>query len=180
MTIQKAKKKKKKVEGYIGQILWLPALKFFLPVKGIHTFKGLSTVPHLFYFVNSNNLRNKMYKAPYSTSSKFISSTIYRSCSASYYWRFQILLNYGFHSMPACSVSKSCPTLCDPMDCSSPDSSDPGISQARIPEWVAIPFSRESFSNPGSEPLSPVLAGRFLPLSYLQSPSKPQLYLNQR
>ena len=39
MTIQKAKKKK--VEGYIGQILWLPALKFFLPVKGIHTFKGL-------------------------------------------------------------------------------------------------------------------------------------------
>ena len=56
----------------------------------------------------------------------------------------------------------------------------PGISQARIPEWVAIPFSRESFSNPGIEPLSPVLAGRFLPLSYLRSPSKPQLYLNQR
>ena len=42
MTVQKAKKKKKpQGEGYIGQILWLPALKFCHPVKGIHTFKGL-------------------------------------------------------------------------------------------------------------------------------------------
>ena len=36
------------------------------------------------------------------------------------------------------------PTLCDPMDCSPPGSSVHGISQARILEWVAIPFSRES------------------------------------
>ena len=37
-----------------------------------------------------------------------------------------------------------CPTLCDPMDCSSPSSSDHGILQARILEWVAMPSSRES------------------------------------
>ena len=35
-------------------------------------------------------------------------------------------------------VAQSCPTLCDPMDCSSPGSSIHGIFQARILEWVAI------------------------------------------
>ena len=33
---------------------------------------------------------------------------------------------------------------CDPIDCSLPGSSDHGILQARIPEWVAISFSRGS------------------------------------
>ena len=40
--------------------------------------------------------------------------------------------------------TKSSPTLCDPMNCSSPGFSVHGISQARVPEWVAIPFSRGS------------------------------------
>ena len=31
--------------------------------------------------------------------------------------------------------------LCDPVDCSPPGSSVPGMSQARILEWVAISFS---------------------------------------
>ena len=39
---------------------------------------------------------------------------------------------------------QSCPTLCDPMDCSPPASSVRGISPARILEWVAMPSSRES------------------------------------
>ena len=33
------------------------------------------------------------------------------------------------------------PTLCDPVDCSLPTSSVHGILQARILEWVAMPFS---------------------------------------
>ena len=41
-------------------------------------------------------------------------------------------------------VAKSCPTLCDLMDCSLPGSSVTGISQVRILEWVAIYFSRGS------------------------------------
>ena len=41
-------------------------------------------------------------------------------------------------------VTQSCPTLCDSMDCSPPGSSVRGILQARILEWVAIPFSRVS------------------------------------
>ena len=36
---------------------------------------------------------------------------------------------------------QSCPTLCDPIDSSSPGSPVPGILQARILEWVAIAFS---------------------------------------
>ena len=41
-------------------------------------------------------------------------------------------------------VVQSCPTLCDPMDCSLPGSSLHGIFQARILEWVAISLSRRS------------------------------------
>ena len=41
-----------------------------------------------------------------------------------------------------CSVAQSCLTVCDPVDCSSPGSSVHGIFQARIPEWVAIFYSR--------------------------------------
>ena len=35
-------------------------------------------------------------------------------------------------------VAQSCPTLCDPMDCSPPDSSVHGILQARTLQWVAL------------------------------------------
>ena len=41
-------------------------------------------------------------------------------------------------------VTQSCPTLCDPVDCSPPGSSIHGILQASILEWVAISFSRGS------------------------------------
>ena len=42
-------------------------------------------------------------------------------------------------------VAQSCPTLCDPMDCSPPGSSVHGIPQARILERVAISFLRAYF-----------------------------------
>ena len=41
-------------------------------------------------------------------------------------------------------VAHSCPTLCDPVDCSLPGSSVHRILQARILEWVAISFSRRA------------------------------------
>ena len=43
-----------------------------------------------------------------------------------------------------CLVTKSCSTLCDLMVYSPPGSSVHGVLQARILEWVAIFFSRES------------------------------------
>ena len=42
---------------------------------------------------------------------------------------------------------QSCPTFCNPMDHSSPDSSAHGIFQARILKWVTMPSSRV-FSRP--------------------------------
>src|SRR5574337_277854 len=38
-------------------------------------------------------------------------------------------------------VAQSCPTLCDPVDCSLPGFSVHGILQARTLEWVFISFS---------------------------------------
>ena len=62
-----------------------------------------------------------------------------------------------------------CLTLCDPMDRSPPDSSDHGILQTRILEWVAIPFLRD-LPNPGIEPESPALQADALPS---ELPGKP-------
>ena len=69
--------------------------------------------------------------------------------------------------------AQSCLTLCNPMDCSPPASSDHGIFQAML-EWVALSFSRGS-SHPGDQTrLSCVsCVGRwiFLPLSHLEVPA---------
>ena len=54
-------------------------------------------------------------------------------------------------------VAQSCPTLCNPMYRGLPGSSVHGILQARMLEWIAIPFSRGSF-RPGIEPGSSLQA----------------------
>ena len=45
---------------------------------------------------------------------------------------------YTYSSMYTVSVAQSCPTLCNPMDCSPPGSSVHGVLQARILEWVYV------------------------------------------
>ena len=57
-------------------------------------------------------------------------------------------------------VTKSCPTLCDPMDCSLSCSSVHGIFQARVLEWGAISFSRWS-SQPRDKTHVSSTEGRF-------------------
>ena len=64
-------------------------------------------------------------------------------------------------SAAAAKSLQSCPTLSDPMDCSPPGSSVPGILQARVLEWGDIAFS-----------VSPVrytkfFFGRYITYSYL-------------
>ena len=56
-------------------------------------------------------------------------------------------------------VAQLCLTLSDPMDCSLPGSSIHGIFQARILEWVAIPFFKES-SQPRDQTQVSCIAGR--------------------
>ena len=58
------------------------------------------------------------------------------------------------------SVTQSCPTLWDPVDCSPPGSSVHGILQARIPEWVVIPLSKGS-SQPRDRTQVSCVVGRF-------------------
>ena len=58
-------------------------------------------------------------------------------------------------------LTQSYPTLCDPMDCSSPGSFVCGILQARILEWVAISFSRGS-SEPRDQTQVSCIVGEFL------------------
>jgi len=51
------------------------------------------------------------------------------------------------HAAAAAAAAKllqSCPTLSDPMDCSPPGSSIHGLFQARVLEWGAIAFSRNT------------------------------------
>ena len=67
-----------------------------------------------------------------------------------------------------CLVTQSCPTLCDPMDCSPPGSSVHGIFEAGILEWIAIFFLQGNLSDPGIEHIShmsPAVEGRFFPTS---------------
>ena len=67
-------------------------------------------------------------------------------------------------------VAQSCLTLCDYLNCSLPGSSVHGILQARILEWVAIPFSRGS-SQPRNQTEVSWIAGRFFTT---EPPEKPR------
>ena len=71
-------------------------------------------------------------------------------------------------------VAQSCPTLCDPMDCSLPRSSVHGIFQARVLEWVAIAFSRGSSQPKDRTQVSCIVGRRFtvwaITLSTVQVP----------
>ena len=75
-----------------------------------------------------------------------------------------------FISVCVCLVTESCPTLCNPMDCSLPGSSLHWILQVRKLEWVACPPLGD-LSNPGIEPRYPTLQVDSL-LTHQGSPRK--------
>ena len=92
-------------------------------------------------------------------------------CPANY----SCLLKTSHLRVCVCSVAQSCPTLCDPMDCSPPGSLVHGILQARILEWIAISYFR-GLLNSGIEPsslASPALAGGFFTT---EPPGNPHFY----
>ena len=68
-------------------------------------------------------------------------------------------------------VAQSCPTLCDPIDCSPPGSSVHRIFQARILEWIAISFSRVS-SQPRDQTHVFCIADRFFAIWTTREPDK--------
>ena len=70
------------------------------------------------------------------------------SCSPLHSPHQQGCLTHNWYTLTVvvlgCSVTKSCPTLWDPTECSPPASSVHGTSQARMLEWLAPSFSRRS------------------------------------
>ena len=66
-------------------------------------------------------------------------------------------------------IAQSCATLCSPMDCSLPGSSNHGIFQARVLEWLPFP-SPGDLIDTGFEPMSPALQADALPS---EPPGKP-------
>ena len=79
--------------------------------------------------------------------------------SPSFWWVLAILGIAGLGDLSP--LTQSCPTLCDPTDCTSADTSVHGIFQARIPERVAI-FSSRGSSQPRDRTYVSGMAGRFL------------------
>ena len=76
--------------------------------------------------------------------------------------------------MPPCMLAaQSCPTLSDSMGYSPPGSFVHEISQARILEWVVIPFSRGSSQSRDLTWVS-CIKGRFFTI---ESPGKPLHYV---
>ena len=58
--------------------------------------------------------------------------------------------------MHTCSVTRLCPTLCNPMDCLS-------VGLSRQEYWSGLPFPPPGhLPNPGIKPMPPALAGRIL------------------
>ena len=77
---------------------------------------------------------------------------------------------YYRHYVPVLSF-QSCPTLCDPMDCSPVGFSVHGILQAKMLEWVAAPSSQGS-SWPRDWVHVSCIAGRFFTTEPLGKPSR--------
>ena len=78
------------------------------------------------------------------------------SCFCCYCWVFFQSHVFKYYML----VTQACQTLCNPMNCSLPGSSVHGILQARILEWVVIPFFRGS-SWPRNWSWVSHIAGRF-------------------
>ena len=71
-------------------------------------------------------------------------------CSTSLIWTHSHFISLCLHT----KLLQSCPSLCNPMNCSPPDWSVHGSLQARILEWVAMPSSRGSSQPRDQTPIS--------------------------
>ena len=89
------------------------------------------------------------------------------------------ILDHQFKKLTVCAkLLRSCSTLCSPMDCSLPGSSVHEIFQARILEWIAIPFSRGSSQLRGWTQVARIAGGFFIIWATREAQKQTQNTLN--
>ena len=128
--------------------------------------------------------KNNLYDASHVFMNIFKQGSISRIIKDSGHMLFGWILNppllFNVHNLlkwKESEVAQSCPILCNPMDCSLPGSSVPGIFQARVLEWVTFP-SPGDLPNPGIEPRSPALQADALTSEPPGKPTVKQLCFN--
>ena len=83
---------------------------------------------------------------------------------------FEGIYHFKKYRRAHAKLLQSCPTLCNPMDCSPPRSSVHGILQARILEWAAMTFSIKKYIFPRIRAMHHILPARTLKHNF-QSPT---------
>ena len=86
--------------------------------------------------------------------------------------------NFVFPHHPESEVTRLCPTLCNPVDCSLRGSSVHGIFQSWVLEWVAISFSR-GFSWPRNWTQVSCIAGGCFTLWATREAQPPSRFFNE-
>ena len=127
--------------------LWtkLPALALGLRER----FSTLSSEPMLNFFIPSRfcTLGQTQYYVIFICISLALGEADFICLCIIVFVFLDIFISYNIRELYICACAKSlqsCLTLCDPMDCSPPGSSVHGLLQARILEWIAMPFSSRS------------------------------------
>ena len=117
--------------------------------------KSLCSVTERFLSREKLNLSDRRsYGLPLKARVLFLPLFLFAQCPYPITLWFQ-LFSPSFH-MKWSEVAQSCPTLCNPMDCSLPGSSVHGISRQEY--WSGLPFpSPRDHPDPGIEPGSPAL-----------------------
>ena len=100
-----------------------------------------------FLFVSSgkgNKSKNSQMGWPQTKKLLYSEGNCLQNKMTSTEWRRYLQITYTIRLKVKVLVAQSCPTICDAMNWRPPGSSVHGILQARILEWVGIPFSRRS------------------------------------
>ena len=132
-TIISSNKKKYHLLSSLSGIPKMPMLVHSLLSKRSQT---ILIFKNSFFLFSLDDFPNSVFQ--FTDSCLFIISSIVDSFYCNFYFSHYILL------LCLVLVTQSCVSLCDSMDLSPPDSSVLGILQAKVLEWVPIPFSRES------------------------------------
>ena len=150
-----------------------------------HLYSDSKTLSEGYYLITSQHYTSDSCTGagPFCSSPKRHVHSLIFSCSyssllqcpltSSSYPNHSQILHEAFYDcfIPQVKVAQSCPTLCDPLDYTAH-----GILQARILEWVAVPFSRGS-SQPRNRTQVSCIAGRFF-TSWATREVIPQICLN--